>query len=214
MRWLIWICTICQCPSTKPSPGFTDNTLYTALWRHSDKKSAAANKRYRAVWFQWSTIITWNNLKETWVHVYFGSIVNNRPKKLYCGEIRGHFITTILHMTSAVVRIINCTHAVMYWDDFPSSKYVGIAYTPEKKIPFLSVWIFMELNLRETCRQHLPNIYAMQECHCHHSSSNPDHFSFWSSFMLILAWWRHGCNGNSMKPVKTTNYQENAEAEL
>ena len=28
------------------SPGCTDNPLYTALWRHSDKNSTAINKRY------------------------------------------------------------------------------------------------------------------------------------------------------------------------
>ena len=39
---LIWVCTVCQCPS----PGFTDNPLYTALWRHSDKNNAAINNSY------------------------------------------------------------------------------------------------------------------------------------------------------------------------
>ena len=46
------------------NPGFTDNPLYTALWRHSVKKSAARNNRYldcvqTAVWFHWSVIGTW-----------------------------------------------------------------------------------------------------------------------------------------------------------
>ena len=43
---LMWFSTVCQCPSTKPSPGFTDNSLYTAPWRHSDKNSAAINNCY------------------------------------------------------------------------------------------------------------------------------------------------------------------------
>ena len=41
----VWICTVYQCPSTKPSPGFTDNPLYTALWCHSNKNSRAINNR-------------------------------------------------------------------------------------------------------------------------------------------------------------------------
>ena len=39
---LIWVCTVCQCSSL----GFTDNPLYTAFWRHSDRNSAAINNRY------------------------------------------------------------------------------------------------------------------------------------------------------------------------
>ena len=42
LRRLIWVCTVCQCPS----PGFTDNLLYIALWRQSDKNSPAVNNRY------------------------------------------------------------------------------------------------------------------------------------------------------------------------
>ena len=41
-RRLMRVCTICQFPS----PGFTDYPLYTALWHHSDKNSAAINNRY------------------------------------------------------------------------------------------------------------------------------------------------------------------------
>ena len=32
---LIWVCTVCQCPS----PSSTDNPLCAALWRHCDKNS-------------------------------------------------------------------------------------------------------------------------------------------------------------------------------
>ena len=42
LRCLIWVCNVCQCPS----PGFTDSPPYTALWRRSDKNSAALNYRY------------------------------------------------------------------------------------------------------------------------------------------------------------------------
>ena len=39
---LILVCTVCQCPS----PGFTDNPLCTALWRHSDKNCTAIGNSY------------------------------------------------------------------------------------------------------------------------------------------------------------------------
>ena len=58
-----------------------------ALWRHRDKKSAAINKRYLD-FVQTRGLISLvndnhvdNNLKEILVHVYYWSIVNNRPKK-------------------------------------------------------------------------------------------------------------------------------------
>ena len=44
-RRLIWVCTVCQCPRCR-DPDFTDNSLYTALWRHSDKNNADINNRY------------------------------------------------------------------------------------------------------------------------------------------------------------------------
>ena len=34
----------CQCPCTKTSPGFTDNSPYRAFGRHSDKNYAAIKK--------------------------------------------------------------------------------------------------------------------------------------------------------------------------
>ena len=81
---LIWVCTVCQCTS----PGFTDNPLYTALWRHSDKNSAAINIRYLH-FIQTRGLISLvnadhgdNSLKEILVFVYYGSIVNNRPSNL------------------------------------------------------------------------------------------------------------------------------------
>ena len=82
MRRPIWVCTVCQCPS----PGFTDNPLYTSVWRHSDKNSAAINSRYLD-FVQTRGLISLvndnhvaNNRKEILVYVYFGSIVNKRPK--------------------------------------------------------------------------------------------------------------------------------------
>ena len=55
---LIWVCNVCQCPS----PVFTGNPLYTALWCHRDKNSMAINKTI--TWslltgLQWSMIIMW-----------------------------------------------------------------------------------------------------------------------------------------------------------
>ena len=84
---LIWVWTVCQCPS----PGFTDNRLYTALWRHSDKNSAAINNRYLGFRQSCSLISLVsdnhmdnmdNNHKEmlVYMYVYFGSIVNKQPQ--------------------------------------------------------------------------------------------------------------------------------------
>ena len=42
LRRLTWLCYICPCPS----PSFIDNPLYTTLWHHSDKNSAAMNNCY------------------------------------------------------------------------------------------------------------------------------------------------------------------------
>ena len=42
LRRQIWVCAVCQ----YPSPGFIDAPPYTALWRHSDKTSAAKINRY------------------------------------------------------------------------------------------------------------------------------------------------------------------------
>ena len=38
------VSTICQCPKC-PSPGFRDNPLSTALWRHNDNTREAINNR-------------------------------------------------------------------------------------------------------------------------------------------------------------------------
>ena len=69
---LIWACTVCQCPS----PGFTNNPLYTA--------SGFCLTRSLI------TLVSYNHvdnyLKEILVFVYYGSIViNNRPHN-------GHFV--------------------------------------------------------------------------------------------------------------------------
>ena len=74
LRRLIWVCTVCECPCIKPSPGFTDIPLYK-------KKSDATVKRIARLFIT----ITWislvndnhvdNNRKEILVNVYFGSIV-------------------------------------------------------------------------------------------------------------------------------------------
>ena len=89
LRRLIWVCTICQCLSS----GFTDNPLYAALCRHSDKNSAATNNRYLD-FVQTRGLISLdsdnhvdNNLKEIFVSVYYGSIVNNRPKNVFCSTL-------------------------------------------------------------------------------------------------------------------------------
>ena len=80
---LIWVCTVCH----YPSHGFTDNPLYTALRRHSDKNSSAVNNRYLdfVQTRGWISLVNDNhvdnNLKEMLAFVYYGSIVNNRPKK-------------------------------------------------------------------------------------------------------------------------------------
>ena len=61
---------------------FTDNPLSTAPWRHSDKNSAAIKKRY----LDFITLVNDNQvdnyLKEFLASVYYGEIVNNRPKKM------------------------------------------------------------------------------------------------------------------------------------
>ena len=82
---LIWVCTVCQCPS----PGSTDPTdpCNTALRHHSDKNSAAINKGYLDFiqMYGLTSLVNDNhmdkNLKVVLVYVYFGMIVNNRPKK-------------------------------------------------------------------------------------------------------------------------------------
>ena len=65
------VCTICQCSS----PDFTDNTLYTELWRNGVKNSAVINNCY-LVFVQTRVLISFvdgnhvdNNLK---MYVYFG----------------------------------------------------------------------------------------------------------------------------------------------
>ena len=57
-----------------------------ALWRHSDKNSAAINNRNQD-FVQMRGLISlvndnqvYKSLKEILVYVYYGSIVNNRPK--------------------------------------------------------------------------------------------------------------------------------------
>ena len=79
---LIWIWTVGQCLS----PGFTDNLLYTALGRHSDKNSTAINNHYLD-FVQTRGLISLvsgnhgdNNLNGSLIYVYFVSIVNNWPK--------------------------------------------------------------------------------------------------------------------------------------
>ena len=61
------------------SPGFKDNPLYIALWRHSDKTSAVINNHYLDLLVNDNHVD--NNLKEKLVYVYFGSIVNNQARK-------------------------------------------------------------------------------------------------------------------------------------
>ena len=39
MRRLIWVCAVCQCPSTKHSLGCTYTPLNTAHWRHSFRQT-------------------------------------------------------------------------------------------------------------------------------------------------------------------------------
>ena len=63
-----------------PSPGFTDNLLYTTLWRHDDKNNADVNNRYLD-FVQTGDLISFVNenhvdniLDESLVYVYFGSI--------------------------------------------------------------------------------------------------------------------------------------------
>ena len=43
LRRPIWVCFVCQCPS----PGFKDNPLNSAIWRYTDKNSAAINNGNR-----------------------------------------------------------------------------------------------------------------------------------------------------------------------
>ena len=80
---LMWVCTICQCPS----PDFTDNPLYTALWRHVDKNSPALNNRFAdfvrtRVLILLVSIHVENNLKENLMYIYFGSIVNTEQNSI------------------------------------------------------------------------------------------------------------------------------------
>ena len=77
MRRLIWVCKVCQRPSTKPSPGFTNDPLYTALERHSDKNRVAINNGYLDLLVNENRVDS--NLKEILVYVYFGLIVNSWP---------------------------------------------------------------------------------------------------------------------------------------
>ena len=66
-------------PLRPASPAFTDNPLYTALWHHSNKNSMAINNRYLDSLVNDNHVD--NNLKEILMYVYYGSIVNNPPKK-------------------------------------------------------------------------------------------------------------------------------------
>ena len=82
---LIWFCIVCQCPS----PDFADNPLYKALWGHRDKNSMAIGNHYLD-FLQMCSLISLvndnhvdNNLKEILLFVYYGLIVNSRPKKGY-----------------------------------------------------------------------------------------------------------------------------------
>ena len=77
---LIWVCTVCKCPS----PGLTDNPLNAALWRHSDKNSATINNRY----LEFSSNARFDYIGQRksrrqlpfLASVYYGSIVHNRSK--------------------------------------------------------------------------------------------------------------------------------------
>ena len=89
LRRLIWACTICQ----YHCPGFTDNLLYKAFLHHNDKNGATINNRYLD-FVQTRGLISLVNdyhvdkdLKEILVHVYFGSIVNNRLKREETGSL-------------------------------------------------------------------------------------------------------------------------------
>ena len=68
LRYLIWVCTVCQFPS----PCFTDNPLYTTLLHHSDKNSVAMHNHYLD-FIQTGNLISLvndyhvdNNFKEIW----------------------------------------------------------------------------------------------------------------------------------------------------
>ena len=83
---------ICQCPSTKPSPGFTDNPLYTALWRYSDKNSTSINNSYLEfvqMLFAWINFIGqpqshgWQQYDSL---VALGLLINNQPKNIQFGN--------------------------------------------------------------------------------------------------------------------------------
>ena len=82
LRRLIWVCTVGQCSN----PSFTDNLLYTALWRHSDRNSATINDRYLNFVLTRGLISLVrdnhidNYLKESLTFVPYSLIVNNRLK--------------------------------------------------------------------------------------------------------------------------------------
>ena len=67
-----------------------------ALWRHSDKNSAALNNRYpdyvqkRGMISLVNENHVGNKIKELLVYVYSGSFVNNRPKNSRFAAITKH----------------------------------------------------------------------------------------------------------------------------
>ena len=91
---------------------FTNVLQITALWRHSDKNSAAINNRFLD-FIQTRGLIPLvndnhvdNNLKEILMYVYFCSIVNKTvdPKMVIsCSlSVKGGFVTRLLSCTQSL----------------------------------------------------------------------------------------------------------------
>ena len=77
---LIWVCTVCQCPKC-PRPGFTDKPLAIVLWCHRDKYKVVTNN---LSWILSFTLVSDNHMENVILaFVYYGLIVNNRPKNSY-----------------------------------------------------------------------------------------------------------------------------------
>ena len=143
---MIWVCTVCQCPS----PGSADNPLYTALWHHSDKNSLTINNRYlEFIIVRLITLVNDNHvdnyLKEILASVYYGS--NIRPKNhnsdlklqililhhsaLSCSSF--HYLWLSTHKYSAL-----CVNFVMMSEISP----VTTTTTSDMHISFLCInWI-------------------------------------------------------------------------
>ena len=122
LRRLIWVCTVCECPNAKPSPGFrkefgSETTGYgfhiANIWlvRLMVGLISLVNDNHVN-----------NNLKEILVYIYSGSIVNNPPKNrkmsgtqcrswlsLSAYKINGY--CSICRRTKNVqIRLYGCTH--------------------------------------------------------------------------------------------------------